>query len=442
MILEVLGKEKSDNEVFASHRTELKIVYENLDFSVSASSTTDLYGIRTIIDGRPGFLTTNSSDPKALREAACEVQTIAKVSPENPANALAESGRASTQSLVDSALLDFSPDEAVRFTELLIAECRKDPRVSIDRAEFGVDLSCRVVVNSKGVERSSAQTSAGWFAMGMARTPDQVTSFDYDGASVSSRSAIEKEMIESIGRFRESVIGSLDPIRGSSYKGKILLHPRAVMDLLAGVILSNCNARSHQDNLSPWKGKVGQQVASEALTVFEDPLDLARPEGWSPFDREGVPTSRHNLIEDGRLNFLGHNCYTAKREGIRPTGNASGGARSIPGIGFSNFCFSFKSGTINIIKEADLLTSEKDVLLLSRFSGNSDPVSGAFSGVAKNSRWIQSDGTQRPVQEVMISGNLFDLITQIVSAGDHMHKLSGGSLTPYVLVDGVSVTAG
>ena len=64
-----------------------------------------------------------------------------------------------------------------------------------------------------------------------------------------------------------------------------------------------------------------------------------------------------------------------------------------------------------------------------------------FSGVAKNSFWVEN-GEIRPVKEVMVSGNLFEMLKQIVAGTDRDFEVMGGARAPYLLVDGVSVTSG
>ena len=78
-------------------------------------------------------------------------------------------------------------------------------------------------------------------------------------------------------------------------------------------------------------------------------------------------------------------------------------------------------------------------LLLKRFSGNEDPISGRFSGVAKNSRWVENGEIVFGVQEVMVSGDLFGLLRDVIAASTERMVASGGWSAPYLLVDGCSV---
>jgi predicted Zn-dependent protease len=53
-----------------------------------------------------------------------------------------------------------------------------------------------------------------------------------------------------------------------------------------------------------------------------------------------------------------------------------------------------------------------------------------------------ADGNlDHPVHEVMVAGNLFDLLNNIIAIGSSTHHVHGGGLAPYILVDGISVTS-
>ncbi len=464
----------AQNEVAASAYRELKIVYENKDFAVSASSASELFGIRSILEGgQPGFLTTNLTGDQALRDAALEVQTIARLSPGGPFFRIADpavglpaldsraTGAPALDDLaggpafirIDPRVADMTPATAIQFAELLIAEARLDSRIAIDRAEVSVNLGYSILRNSKGIVNGRAGASFSFYIMGMAREGEQVTSFDYDGETVFAFEEIEENIRTAVGRFRDSVLRALNPEKGASYKGAVLLHPRTAMSLIGGVASVNCNARLHQDGISPWRERVGESVARSELSVFEEPSNADRPRGFRPFDREGVATRRHELIAGGKLNHIAHNCYTAARESeasdspFISTGNATGGTGSQPAVGFSNpgiaiVAADSTGSDVRVLSEDELFRAAGDVLLLQRFSGNTDHTSGNFSGVAKNSCLLRAGERGPAVKEMMVQGDSFALLQSIVAAGETTHELMSGGTAPYVLVDGLSVTAG
>ncbi|MCE9600148.1 MAG: TldD/PmbA family protein [Spirochaetia bacterium] len=440
-LLETL-RPNGQNEIAAHYESRMRIIFEGNDYSVAAETADRVIGIRTIENGRMGFVSTNEANGK-LSESAREAMDLAKLALPSDFHSIAPQNSSSItieNSLhLDPALLAMDPETAIKNLSILIEAATEDSRISIDRAEIGVQFSLNCVMNSNGLLAEWGISTLDWFAMGMAREGDQVTSFDYDGGTVRQLRGVEEALRKTGVDFKKGLIDSLNPQSGESYRGAVLLHPRAVSDLFQTAILTNCNARMHQDKTSAWTGKLGELIAHRGLNAFEDPTDLNRPEGWIAYDREGVRTSRHDLVKNGELQFLAHNCFTAKKGGVAPTGNARGSAGSIPAIGFSNP--SFEAGPeISRIKDEGLLQAIPKALLLVRFSGNDDPISGEFSGVAKNSFWLEN-GVLRPAGEVMISGNLFEMLKNPLAAS-RAHQIFGGSTAPYMLVDGLSVTVG
>jgi PmbA protein len=188
--------------------------------------------------------------------------------------------------------------------------------------------------------------------------------------------------------------------------------------------------------MSKWAKSMGIKVASSDFTFSEDPNDKTRPGEWNPFDREGVTTLRHDIIKNGILNFTAHNSFSAKRAKVPVTGNASGGARSIPSIGLHALTIS--PGKMS---QDDLYKSLNTGLVLKRFSGNTDPVSGQFSGIAKNSWWVEKGQRKGALKEVMVSGNMFELLQNIKLIGSTSFRQMGSFDSPYLLIDGISVTS-
>ncbi len=458
--------EPCEIEVFAQDRLESRIVFESGDFALSTASSGSAFGIRCIVQGRPGFITTNSSQIEDLRAAVREVKQLSKLSPASEHHQLAEKskdinggvgggdsdGDASKGEIWDDRLALLPVKDLFEVTQNIVNECQRDSRVVIERIDVSLTPGVWMMANSRGVRHSAAQTGLSWSVMGTAQDKGEVTSFDYDGGSVCRWSELNLELETTVGRFRDSVVSSLGARHGQSYRGPVLLHPSAVADLLLGVVTANCNGLRMQDGMSSWKNQMGELVAAPWVRVTEEPRNEMRSEGWRLFDREGVPTQDRELIGDGRLKFAAHNCFSAHRGGVKPTGNASGGVRGLPGIGFSNLSFGV-SGTATsgsrsqpggeqvVYSLQELIKKTHRGLVLKRFSGNEDPVSGQFSGVAKNSWWLEGGERAHSVQEVMVSGNLFELLKGAIAVSSETMDL-GSVRAPYVLVDGVSVVAG
>jgi PmbA protein len=90
----------------------------------------------------------------------------------------------------------------------------------------------------------------------------------------------------------------------------------------------------------------------------------------------------------------------------------------------------------------DKLVSEIDKgIIISRFSGNVDPVNGDFSGVVKGGRLVMNGTIKHPVKEVMVAGNVFDALLRL-NGISRERKVIYDSILPYMRFDGISFTTG
>jgi PmbA protein len=182
-------------------------------------------------------------------------------------------------------------------------------------------------------------------------------------------------------------------------------------------------------------GLMGKEVASQILTVKDDgtvPGGL----GSSNFDREGLPHKPLTLIDKGVLSNFMYNTYTAKKESVSSTSHADGNTRSPPTIEPTNLM-------IEPGKESwlDMVGDVKKGVLVNRFSGFPQMISGDFSGIVKGG-WLIEDGELvKPVIETMIAGNIFDLLKNVSQVSKERKKLLN-FIMPYVRIDDVSITGG
>jgi PmbA protein len=198
-----------------------------------------------------------------------------------------------------------------------------------------------------------------------------------------------------------------------------------VQEILLGTALYHISGRSVMDGKSLWDKSIGEQVMSPLFTLRDDPHD-AQFSGASGFDSDGIPTRAMTLVDQGVLKLHLHDVYSAKKMGAKSNGTAGG-----------PFAMSVAAGD----KPLSALTSaRKELLMVDRFSGNSDPIKGDFSGVAKSSRLFMDGKDISSVTETMIAGNFFEMAKSILAVSDKAELKSGSFMSPYILVDGVSVS--
>ena len=176
------------------------------------------------------------------------------------------------------------------------------------------------------------------------------------------------------------------------------------------------------DGTSMWLDKVGQQVASEKLTVSLKPSDERIIAGecgtGSGFRSEDV-----TLIDKGVLKTHWLSLYGANKTGRPVVKNTGGDLVVEPG-----------DKTL-----AELIASVDRGLILGGFSGGNPGTNGEFSGVAKNSFLIGNGKIKCAVTETMVNGNLADAFRNIRGISREL-LCDGGSVVPYIAVDGIVIS--
>lgn len=410
---------------------EKRVVYESDGLSLCNSLETQRLGIAALKHQRKGTASVNATQPEAIDQAVDSAVAIAEHSLADEFHTFADAKQAPPAEtlgfLYDEELAELEVDQLIEYVEMLRAELQRDPRVSIDRLEVGLSVTRQAITNSRNVFQEERQAMLTWAALVAARDGDEVTQMDYEGG-FSWSPAVVPERIAATGRkLRQSVLGRLRPGRAQSYTGPVLLSPRAVHALLLSPSLAQMSGRSVMDKISRWADAVGDRVAAELLTVTDEPRGDSLS-GVTAYDGDGVPTRRNTLIDSGVLKLHVLDCYTAHRLGGELQGLAGG-----------PFALTVRHGDTPL---ADLRRARAGLLAVDRFSGNTDPLSGTFSGVAKGSRLWNAGEDGGPVVETMISGDIFAALNSIVGVSQEVENVGGGFLAPWMLVDGVSVSAG
>lgn len=429
----------TEAEAFAGASVEATCQLEGPAIKLTRENAHQALGLRVFHEGRLGFVASNQLDPESLRQLAGDAVALAKRSPVDEHNGLiAESAVGEGPDLCSPELWDRGPEDAVTGGRALLERLGGiDPRISIDSGSFSLRRGSSALVNSRGARAAQSDGGQSFYVMGLAAEGDDVGSFDYDSDFLRQDAGLEEALTRVTGNFAENVLGNLGARAAESYKGQVLFGPSAFADVFVRPLVSACSALAVQRGRSALADKLGEQIGTSALSITDDPTDRDLA-GAGAFDREGVPTRRFELVTDGVLRAWLHNGYSAAVDGVEPTGHAAGGTRSVPGLGPHALCVAPGDGGD---REA-MLASLGQGLLVQRFSGSVDPVSGDFSGVAKSSRWVSGGQVTHGVGETLISGNAFEALGSILSLSSTAERRGGSMRLPWALVDGLSVTAG
>ncbi len=421
-------------EVFLRKGKGVRITLENNDIKLAETSVSDGIGIRVFTKNKLGFASVNIFEEDRIMRAVETAVEISKGAVKDEYNTLPEpSDIDKVENLYDSKAEGFTTADALdKGVNLLRAAKDYDPRVSVDNGEFTTSISTKAIVTSKGMQLMENYSNFIYFIMGMAIDGEEVSSFDYE---FEATRFIEEIEVEKIARsFAEKVVNSLGAEKTDSFKGTVLLHPAAASQLLAYPLTFCVNAVNVQKGRSRLANRLGEEIASSILTVEDNGL-LASKTGSRSFDREGVAPKPMSIINEGRLENYLYNHYSALKDGKVSTGHAGGSTRSVPSISPTNLLFKAGDST-----KDELIASIDKGILVTRFSGFPDPISGHFSGTVKGGFLIENGKITRPIKGTMIEGNTFEVLTKISGLSSET-KLVDSTVLPYVQVEDVSVTS-
>ncbi len=219
----------------------------------------------------------------------------------------------------------------------------------------------------------------------------------------------------------------------------VVFDPKAMMNLLS-VFSAIFSSETAQKGLSQLAGKEGEQIAASCVTLVDDPFHPESPVHRS-FDAEGCPTSKKNIIENGKLCTLLYNLKTAHQAGCQSTGNASKASYD-SAVAVKPFTMYLENGTLT---EEQLLQEAGNGVYICSLGGlhaGANPISGDFS--LESAGYLIEDGRKTGyVKSFTGAGNFYTMLQNIrCLANNGTLPFAIGTTnfgSPSVLVDGLTI---
>ena len=393
-------------------------------------------GIRVAVDKAVGFAYTNIiEDQIAIESTVLRALSAARASkPDQDWNGLPEKKPyVTTEKIYDRKIRKLHSEGLVS-----IASSMLDAAVSVNKCVFpieggaGAAYLSNAIANSNGVVGFDRGTIMECSLAVVAKEGNMVTpvcfEFDAGRAYIVDPEWVGKEAAR-------LAVAALKTKRIKTETTKLILTQFALQELLHFTLINAVKAGNVQRNQSPFKGRIGEEVASENVTIYDDGLLPGGLRTWA-FDGEGVPHQKTTLIEKGVLrNFLYDN-YAAKKEGKESTGNGSrAGYLSTPNIEATNFHITPEN------KTPDQLMSEVDdglIIYYLQGAHSSNPVSGEFSVVATPAWKIRKGKIAHATRGVMLAGNIFEVLKNVSILANNERQM-GQLVAPWILVENVRV---
>lgn len=277
----------------------------------------------------------------------------------------------------------------------------KDEKIISVSASYYDGLNERVMVTSNGFEGDTATSYFGLY------TSVSVKGGDARPESGWSESSIFFDKLEKEGTGTKALKRALDKIgqtKIESAKLPMIVEYKSVRNLLSPV-LSAINGSSIQQKRSFLIDKLGEKIASDKLTVTDDPFIIAG-RGSKLFDSEGLAAKKRSVIEKGVLKTYYIDTYYAKKLDTEPTTGSS-----------SNLVFELGDKNLE-----QLVAAQKRAILVTGFNGgNCNGTTGDFSyGI--EGFLVENGKLTQPVSEMNITGNMKQLLMDIAETGNDFNK--------------------
>ncbi|MFO7882486.1 MAG: TldD/PmbA family protein [Kosmotogaceae bacterium] len=434
-IFDKINKKGSyDVEVFSRSKKRVRIFFEKNELKTLHEDEVEGIGVRVIKDGKLGFASTNVLNDESLEQIVNDAAVTSETGTKDIGNVLTSpSTYSDIKGLYSEEMASFHLPELMELARTFFRAAKDyDERISLDSANVELTVMEDEISNSLGLSAKKKKTMLSYLLFGMAIEGEDISSFDYRFGVSTDLKKIEEKLNSTATQFASSVINALGAHPCKSFNGLALLSPQVVAALFGQSLSILLNGEHVLRKRSPFHNKLDEPVGNEKITVLDNPLVDNSPYSTA-FDREGTPTKKLVLIENGVLKNFIHNNYSAKHLKCESTGHASGDFSELPAIELHNIEIPGQKSLKEITKTID------QGVFINRFSGNVNPINGIVSGTVKGGWFVKSGQRKHPLTGVMMGTKVFEMFNNVVAVSNETEQTFVGDL-PYILVDGVSFT--
>jgi len=376
-------------------------------------------GLKVIKDQRVAMLSTSDLTRSGLDRFIDDATELVEVSQEDPFAGPADPELVAKEvsipdDLYDPAIVDIAADTAIDWAK---------------RGEAAAMAADERITNSNGstftrVTGAFAMVLSGGFSSGYATSyaslvvspvvEDEGNKKRRGFHWTARRFLADLDPAEAVGEeAARRTLAKLGAKKVPSCEAPVIFDPdaaRAILGLLASCVMGSSIWRKR----SYLAERLGTQVASDRVTIIDDPL-LPKAPGSRPFDGEGLSSRRNVVVQDGVLQTYLLDSYSARKLDMASTASASRGGSG--GVGPSTTNFVLQPSDVD---PETIIGSVDEGLYVTEMMGfGFNAVTGDFSRGASGF-WIKDGKLAFPVSEVTISLNADELFKRIDAVGSDL----------------------
>ena len=375
--------------------------------------------ITAIKEKRKGSISINHLDKKSLQEAFHKLMEIVDATEPDEANKMASFQKAeSFQKGV------FEPDLPLmydRMREFKDSVSKLNPYLVLDEFNLNFLKYNKFYMNSNQVDFEVIKGYYQFVAVFTSKKGEKSSSLNY---TYCTNDNLNKPLLD-FCNLKSLVQSSGEQIETSSvigkWQGDVIITPDCMQSFVSYFINFISDYALISGN-SIYKGKLEEKIASELLTIHSKPTDSMFFPGYF-ITSDGFKAKDSTIIDKGVLKTFLLSLYGSEKTGLERAKN-------------NGSYFKIDSGDTSL---KDMIKNVKKGIILCRFSGGNPSDNGEFSGIAKNSYYVENGEIKFPISETMISGNIAKMLLTIKSVSKESIHF-GYSQFPWVTVGDLTIS--
>ncbi|MFX0090170.1 MAG: TldD/PmbA family protein [Candidatus Hodarchaeota archaeon] len=425
-------------EAFIASTRSFSINVENNSIKSANEKRDTGCGIRSVVNKKIGFAYVTTILEEDILEAAEKSVKLAKSAFSDPDFVSLPSYDGAyprVKGLFDSAIEKLTSEEAANLI-VRVVEATKEAVGSMKiatAAQLTATSGNNAVINSLGISGIEKGTVVFLYSYPTVKdNTKQTSSYEYQISR--NLKTIDPEWI---GQFAgKNALLNFGAKAIESGDMPVLIAPYAVSEIIGNGFGQAINAEEIQYGRSYIMDALGEAIASEELHIVDDAV---RPGGIKSriFDAEGFLSQRVEILTSGVLKNILHNSYTANKDEVDNTGNASRASYSgVPSVSPSNLVISPGKGT-----QEDLI-SEIGKGILCRDTGDEpNMVTGELSAMVMEGYYIENGEIKHPLKNTLIGINMKDLLQKVHRIGNDV-RVTTDVISPSIIVETAKITSG
>lgn len=415
-VARAMGAGAHEAKVVHQFDQTFEVNFDTHDITLIRSTVTDALSITVHVDGAKGSAELTGRAHDAIDAAVAQAVVSAQAGAADPANVLPTEAAEPAQSIGAT-----EPDEEAMVDAVLrhlAAMKERYPLIRTDSSNLQFTCAWSSYANSHGRTQHARRGRYSVQMMVTGKDGEKATSFNYTGV-VSREPFADLTTLPSITTLLDDTMASFDAVPiPETFVGDLIFTPDS-MPTLVGSLAQALSGLALMRKATPFADAIGSTIAAPGFSLLHRPGAMAAA---GPFDGEGFPNHDLDLVTDGRLeNFL-IDWYSSHKLD-RPMTSAQAN-------------FMVPGGDVSL---DDLIAGTEKGLVLGRFSGGMPNQALDFSGVAKNSFYVEDGRIVGPVAETMVAGN-FKTALENIRAISRETVDNGASIYPWVATTGVTVS--